>query len=203
MAFNRCPTYLPLFSSLFISLRFPTFVIRNGARRKCDRTLRIAKGEQRKGSRKEERRVRKAHGGMFRANRRDSAPASIPRSSRQISTDEFPASCIPLRRVLSRNFSRVKRFSVLFDQVDWQTRLFPTRVCLSQIHCYFLSFDMVSGCRNRYLENCGSMLSYFCWKSYISALQKHPRYENRKGFKYPYAEKSDEEEHDVNRSGEK
>jgi len=38
-----------------------------------------------------ERRARKAHGGMFRANRRDFAPASIPRSSRQISTDKFPS----------------------------------------------------------------------------------------------------------------
>lgn len=122
----------------FMSLRFPTFVIRNSARRKCNRTLRITKGERRKGSRKEERRVRKAHGGMFRANRRDSVPTSIPRSSRQISTDEFPASCIPLRRVLSRNFSRVKRFSILFDQVDWQTRLFLTRVYLSKINCYLL-----------------------------------------------------------------
>lgn len=46
----------------------------------------------------------------------------------------------------------VKRFSVLFDQVDWQTRLFPERVCLARINCYPLSFDIVSECRYRYLE---------------------------------------------------
>lgn len=116
------------FTSLFMSLRFPTFVIRNGARRKYDRTLRIAKKERESGQEwpeegeGEER--REAHGGMLRANRRDSAPASISRSSRQISADEFPASP-SLHRVLSRNFSH-QRFSVLFDQADWQTRLFPS-----------------------------------------------------------------------------
>jgi len=39
-----------------------------------------------------------------------------------------PAS--PLRRVLLRNFSCVKRFSVLFDQVDWQTQLFHASLSL-------------------------------------------------------------------------
>lgn len=40
------------FASLFMSLRFPAFVIRNGASRKYDRTLRIAKGERSKSGRK-------------------------------------------------------------------------------------------------------------------------------------------------------
>lgn len=153
MIFNHRSIFLSLSFSFFMSLRFSTFAIWNSTRRKCDRTtLRITKGDRRKGGRREKRRMRKAHGGMFRANRRDSAPTSIPRSSRQISTDEFQASRIPLRRVLSHGISRQAFFSVLFDQVDWQTRLFPERVCLAKINCYPLSFDIVSQCRYRYLE---------------------------------------------------
>lgn len=108
------------------------------------RSVSRRESKERKGSRKERGgRARKAHGGMFRANRRDSAPASIPRSSRQISTDEFPASCIPLRRVLSWNFSLVFPSSSIKligkrDYFLWES------AGRSKINCYFLSFDTVS-----------------------------------------------------------